>query len=111
MSTAMDQRFHADCSIVPHIKRPATFWPVELVGRQRSQVEVIALDIKRHFAGCLHSIRMEQHATLATKLSDLFDRLEHAGFIIGSHDRDQNGLISEGVPQLVETDQAILLDW
>ncbi len=42
--------------------------------------------------GGLHGIRVEEHAALAGDLSDSLDVLNHADFIVGGHDRDQDRL-------------------
>ena len=40
-------------------------------------------------------------------LADLRDRLDHADFVVGVHDADQDGLVGDRVLQLVQIDQAI----
>jgi hypothetical protein len=47
---------------------------------------------------------------LATQLADLSNRLQHADLVVRRHDCDQDGLIVDGAFQVVEIDQAILLD-
>ena len=50
------------------------------------------MDIDRHLAGSLDSVAMDQSACGARQTDDLADRLQHAGFVVGRHDRHQSRL-------------------
>src|SRR5579859_1907433 len=67
-------------------------------------------DVERQLAQRLHSVRMEEHAALAAQTANLFDGLNHAGFVVGRHDRDQNGAAAESSFEFIEIDQPVLAD-
>ena len=56
----------------------------------------------------LNSIRVEQHAALTAKPANIFQRLDHAGLIVGRHDADQNGLFRERILELRKINKAIV---
>ena len=82
---------------------------VDLVRRDRHQVDVVLDHIDGNLAERLHAIGVEQHAALVADLADLGDRLDHADFIVGVHDADQDRLVGDGIAKLIEIDQAVLL--
>ncbi len=52
---------------------------------------------------------MENHAFFAAKLADGFHILNHADLIIGGHNRNEDGLIGDGVAELIQIDKSFLL--
>ena len=93
-----------------HVKRAAAFGAIKLVRRKGSQIEIGAIDVKRHLAQRLHRVRVEEHAAFAAEPPDLFNGLEHTGFIVGRHDADQNRPIGECVFELIKIDEAVTAD-
>jgi hypothetical protein len=59
------------------------------VGRQRHQIGVHTIDIKRDFSKGLDRIDMQQPAGGMDDLGHLSDRLQRTGLIIGCHYRHQ----------------------
>ena len=57
---------------------------------------------------CTASV-VEQHAAFFGDLADLGHGLDHADFVVGVHDADQDGFIRDRFAQHVEIDQAIRL--
>lgn len=47
---------------------------------------------------------------LAADGADLFERLDHADFVVDAHDGDETGLVRDRVFQVVQVDEAVLLD-
>ena len=75
----------------------------------RHQVDIVLDHVHRNLAERLHAVGVEQDAALVADLADLGHRLDHADFVVGVHDADQDGLVGDGVAQLIEIDQAVLL--
>ena len=67
------------------------------------------VDVDRNFADGLHAVGVEENAVLAADFADFGDGLEHADFVVGVHDGDENRLIGDRFPQHVEIDQAVAL--
>ena len=88
--------------------RAATFGTIKLVRRQGSQIEIGAINVERHLAQRLHRIRMEKHATVAAEAADFFHGLNHAGFIVGRHDADQDCPVSKSIFELIKIDKAVI---
>src|SRR5436305_741233 len=65
--------------------------------RQRSQIEIGAIHVKRYLAERLHCVRVKDHSAFAAEPADFFNRLKHARFIVGRHDADQDRAIRECV--------------
>src|SRR6185437_3235045 len=70
----------------------------------------VTIHVHRNLPDCLDRVAVKQHATLMTKPANLCNRLEHANFIIGVHDADENRLIRERCFQIFEAEQAIARD-
>lgn len=65
---------------------------VDLMCGARKQIDVHPLHIDGNLADGLRSIRMKQHATLATDCTYRCERLQHADFVVGCHDRHHDGV-------------------
>src|SRR4029077_18651316 len=72
--------------------------------------EIGAVDVQRDLAQGLNGIRVEKHTTLAAEPPDFFNGLQHAGFVVGRHNADQNRLVREGVFKLIKINEAVALD-
>ena len=71
------------------------------------EVDILILDVYWDFAYCLHCVGVEQDAALAAELANLGDGLQHADFVVGEHDRDQDDLVVERALQVFEADEAV----
>src|ERR1700676_4721647 len=60
-------------------ERPDTFWPADLVGRERQEVGAKRVDIAGDAPGRLHRIDMQQSTRGMYDGGGLRDRLHHAG--------------------------------
>ena len=90
-------------------KRAHALRSVNLVRRDRRQIDVVLNHVERNLADRLHRVGVEQHAALMAQRADFADRLQHANLVVGGHDRDQDRLVIHGALQVVEIDPAILL--
>ena len=75
--------------------------------RNREQVNAVFLHVHGNLADGLHGISVEEHAFFVAELADFCDRLNHANFIIGKHDADQDGLVVDRPLEVFQVDQAI----
>ncbi len=53
---------------------------------------------------------MEDDALLVAELADFADGLQHADFVVGGHDGDEDGLVVHGALQVFKIDEAVCLD-
>ncbi len=53
---------------------------------------------------------MEQDAALLAEATDLADRVQRPGLVVGVHDRDEQGPVVDRPGQLVEVDRAVAVD-
>jgi hypothetical protein len=63
--------------------------------------------VERNLAHGLHRVGMEEHAALMADFADFADGLQHADFVVGRHDADENGLVVDGALQVFEIDGAV----
>ena len=89
MPSALNEGRQLDRRVSPaHVQRADALGAVDLVRRNRKQIDPERFDIDRHLSHGLHRIRVEQNAALATQPAGLRHRLEHADFVVGRHHRD-----------------------
>ena len=72
----------------------------------RKQIAADALYIDRNLARRLHRVGMEVDIGFGGDFADLFDRLQHTGFIVGHHDGDEPGIRPQRAANVVRIDQA-----
>src|SRR6266567_2319600 len=112
VATAIDDRRNLHTrALAAHVQSADALGTVHLVGRDGSQIEVLLDYVNWDFADSLSRVSVEDHTLLMTKLADFRDRLQHANFVVGSHDRDQNGLVIHRALQVIEIHQAVFLYW
>src|SRR6266566_5771845 len=97
--------------LAPHVQCTHTFWTVELVPRDRRQVDILLVHVYRNFADGLRCIGMEQYTTLTTDFPNLRDGLQHADLIVGRHDSHQDRLVVNRSLQIVKIDKPVFLHW
>ena len=83
----------------PHPERAGALRPVELVGRQRQQIDAETLHVDRDLADRLHGVRVEQRALRMRDRRQLRNRLDRADLVVGMHDRDEGGLGARAPPR------------
>ncbi len=88
------------------IKRADSHGAVYLVGRQAHHGQICCFHINRLTGERLYGVTVKGDILPFAYPANRFDILLDAGFIIGRHDGNQNGVITKGVNQPVEIDQA-----
>src|SRR6185369_3961293 len=89
LTAAVDQRLETERRLATYVQRADTFRSINLVGREREQVDVHRLDVQRQLAGALRGIDVKCDATLAADRADCCDVLHDTDLIIDVHERDQ----------------------
>ncbi len=92
------------------IHRAHALWPVDLVGREREQVDRQFGDVHRQFAGSLAGIRVKTDFSLATKVGNGLDRLDDARLVINPLDGDKRGFGGNFLVKPIEVDASIAAD-
>ncbi len=106
----MDQRLEAHARLAPDIERAHALRPVDLVAGDRQQVDVHRIDVERDLADRLRRVGVEVDLALAADLADLGQRLDHADLVVHRHHRHDAGVRADRGLQLLEVDEAVLLD-
>ena len=89
-----------------HVERAHALGPVHLVGGDGGEVHVHLLHVEGHLADGLDGVGVEEHFLLFGDLPDFLNRLQHADFVVGVHDGDEDGLVGDSSAQLVQINQA-----
>ena len=95
--------------LAANVQRADALGAVNLVAGDRHQVDAVFLDVHGNFADGLHCVHMKEDALFFGDLADFRDGLNHADFVVGVHDGDQDGLGRDGAAQIVEIDAAVFL--
>ena len=112
MTTTINDRGNLHLWILaPHVQCTHPFWTVELVSRDRRQVDILLVHLYRNFADGLRCIGVEQYAALTADFPNLHDGLQHADLIVGRHDRHQDRLVVNRCLQIVKIDKPVFLHW
>ena len=88
---------------------PTPFGPYILCAGDRHEVDVLLDHVDGDFADGLGRVGVEDYAALVTELADFGDGLDDADFVVGEHDRDQDGLVVHGALEVFEIDEAVFL--
>ena len=91
----------------PHVQRSHALRPVDFVRAHRHQIDVVLYDVDRNLAHGLHPVGMEQDAFLMRDFADFADRLDHADFVVGIHERNQDRLVRDRIAQHVQIHQTV----
>src|ERR1039458_8738864 len=65
---------------------------VHLVGADGAEMAAEAAHVQRNLASALHGVNVKEGASRLGDLANLFDRLQHAGLVVGQHHADQSRL-------------------
>src|SRR5690606_19797945 len=93
------------------IQRADPFWVLELMSRNRQQVDAQLPDADRNFALRLLGIRMHECATPFCYASDLRYRLNCSDFILRMNDRDDGGPLVDCGRDIVRRHDAVGWRW
>src|SRR5262249_42163495 len=73
----------------------------------RIKIEAEFCEIQCKFAGGLHTIDMEKDSGLFCDLRDFGDWLNDASLVVGVHDGDEPGVLSDRVADVLRCDRAV----
>ena len=99
-----------DAGPSPHEDRPHALWPVDLVGRDRQQIDAELLDVEPQAAGRLHRVRVQQRRATGQRRADLGDGLYRSDLVVGVHHAHQRGVIAHGAHHGVRVDPPLGID-
>ncbi len=95
---------HAGAALDP--ERSRSLWTVELVRRERQQVDAQRPDVDGNFPDGLHRIGMEHGAARVRDPGQLRDWLDGTDFVIGVHHGDQRRVVGQRARQRSRVDDA-----
>ncbi len=96
---------------VPDEERADALGALELVGRDREQVDVQGGHVDRQVRGGLDGVDVEEDAPVAVDpVGDLGDRLDRADLVVGEHHADQDRPVVDRRLELVGVDPAVAID-
>ncbi|OIQ75280.1 hypothetical protein GALL_430540 [mine drainage metagenome] len=107
MSSTVHLRNQPHPGFAAHIERADALGAVGLVRGQAHQIDRPGLQVDGHLAGSLRRIDVENDAALAANATDFRNVLDHADFVVHQHDRNQNGVGTQGIDKTVQVEQAI----
>src|SRR5690606_17963371 len=111
LSAAVEQRPSLYTFAAPtDIKRADALWTIQFMGTQAEQIGPCFADIDLDFPNGLGGIAKEQGLMLAGEFGDTRYGMQHAGFIIGMHKRDQYRVWADSRLQRIHVDTAIAGD-
>ena len=94
----------------PHPEGAGPRRPVQVVGRERQQVDVAVVDEERHAPGGADRVDVERHAAPTGAPTDLPDRLDGADLAVGRHDRDEHRVVADRPRHRVRVDAPVAVD-
>src|SRR5256884_1561982 len=92
-----------------HVQSADSLRPINLVRADGQQVDVVPLDVDRNLAHCLHAVHRKENPAFLGNLADFRDGVDHANFVIGVHDGDQNRRRLDGRFQILQADPSVAL--
>ena len=78
--------------------------------RGGKHVDVLCLNVDRQVSDSLHRVGVEENAVLPANLADLGDWLNGADLVVGGHDRDEAGVLTNSGFQLFQADNAVFVN-
>ena len=76
---------------------------------EREHVDVVGDDVDGDLADGLDGVGVEDDALFVAERADFLDRLDDADFVVGVHDRDEDGLVVHGALEVFDVDEAVAL--
>ena len=111
MPAAVELRAQPDARPArPDVQRAAPLGAVHLVGAHGHQVDAVVLHVDGHLADALGGVAVKQHAAFLGELADLPDGMQGADLVVGVHQRNEDGVVAEGVLDVVDVDPAVPID-
>ena len=79
------------------------------MSRQAQQVCRQLSHIERHFTGGLDGIEVNRHTVSRSDFADATHIKQHTGLVVGMHDRDQGGVLSDPILEFVAVQPALVI--
>ena len=92
LSPTVHQRLQQPPGALAHVERTDAFGAVDLVRRDRDEVERERVHIERHLARGLGAIAVQGDTALAAQCADRGEVLQHTDLVVRVHDRGQHGV-------------------
>ncbi len=93
-----------------HVKRADSLGAINLVSRERHQVDPHVLHIDGNLADSLCRVAVKENTLLFGDLPDLFDRVDRTNFVVGEHHRNQNRLFRDRLAHVLWIDHSVFVD-
>ena len=87
------------------IKQSGAFWSVKLVRGETGGIDQRQVGID--LAERLHHVAVQQNAVLAANPRNFAHWLDHAGLVVGGHDRNESGFRPDRTGQLIDIDDSV----
>ena len=91
---------------LPDIQPRYALRAVDLVAGEGQEVYPPGIHVHRHLAERLDAVHMQGDARFARDAADLPDRLERADLRVGAHERHEDGVGPQGLPDVTGIDHA-----
>ena len=92
----------ADLHALADVQEADALRPVQLVAAGAHHINIAGIHINGHLAKGLHGVCMEEDAMLPGNPADFRYRLNGADFIVGKHNRNQDGGGADGFFQFIQ---------
>ena len=106
LTPAVDDRFEPTARTAADVQRADALGPINLVRGKRHQVHLQLGQVDGQLAHALRRIDMEQDGAFAAQLADGRDIGNRPDLVIHLHQRDQDGVVTQRVGQLLRFDHA-----
>src|SRR5262249_32145622 len=99
-----------------NVQNSDSFRPVDLVSCERQEVNAEFLHVNRNLADRLYGVGVQikmllsGRAALLDQRADPFKRLDRADLVVGAHDGDQRGFISQGLTRVFDPHDAFAIN-
>src|SRR5262249_2448164 len=95
-----------------NVKRTNTLWRMQLVAGQSKQIDVQFLQVNGNLAHRLYAVNVKDCIRIpAHNLANLFNRKEHARFIVCEHHRNNARIATQRVTQIVQVELAVTINF
>ena len=105
---ALDEVLEGDAPA--DVQRADALGAVELMAGQGEHINVHLFHVDGHVTHRLDGVGVEGDLLLPTQGADLFDGLHGADLVVGEHDGDQAGVLSDGVGHVLDGDDPVGVD-
>src|SRR5262249_28125433 len=108
LAAAVQERLQARSAA--DVQRADSLGPVELVRRNREQIDTEGIYVYRQAAGALYRVGVERHTRGPRHGGDLTHRRQRADLVVGGHDGDEARFGTERAPNGLRVHAAVEID-